>query len=90
MGRMYMLRVSLMKEFDLFDDFSYKTIKDIIHEDDDKIDVEIADLGCNRFTFTFEIECNVFSVGKEYDCNSYILEFLKCGILIHLKEEEED
>jgi len=87
---MFMLKVSLMKELDLFDDFSYKTIKDIIHEDDDEIEVEIADLGCDRYTFTFEIECNVFSVGKEYDCNSHILEFLKCGILMYLKEIEEE
>ena len=55
-----------MKELDLFDNISYKYIKNIINNDDDDIEVEIEDLDCDtegwcKTRFTFEI-----SQGKVY------------------------
>ena len=60
MGYINFLLVSTMKKLDLFDNISYKYIKDIINDDDDDIDVEIKDLDCDRFgycktQFTFSI-----------------------------------
>lgn len=50
-----------MKDLDLFDNISYKYIKDIINNDDDDIEVEIEDLDCDRVAwcktrFKFEID----------------------------------
>ena len=60
MGYINFLLVSTMKKLDLFDNISYKYIKDIINDDDDDIEVEIKDLDCDRFgycktRFTFSI-----------------------------------
>jgi hypothetical protein len=60
MGYINFLFVSSMKKLDLFDNISYKYIKDIINNDDDEIDIEIKDLDCDRFgycktQFTFSI-----------------------------------
>ena len=60
MGYINFLFVSSMKKLDLFDNISYKYIKDIINDDDDEIDIEIKDLDCDRFgycktQFTFSI-----------------------------------
>lgn len=51
MGYTNCLMVSQMKELDLFDNISYKYIKDIINNEDDEIDVEIKDLECDRVCF---------------------------------------
>ena len=66
MGYTNYLMVSMMKYLDLFDNISYKYIKDIINNDDDYIDVEIERLDCDRecyckTRFTFKI-----SQGKVY------------------------
>ncbi len=58
------LMISQMKELDLFDNISYKYIKDIINRDYDDIEVEIEDLACDRecyckTRFTFELNINV-------------------------------
>jgi len=37
-----------MKNLNLFDNISYKYIKDIINDDDDDIEVEIEDIDCDR------------------------------------------
>jgi hypothetical protein len=60
MGYINFLFVSSMKKLDLFDNISYKYIKDIINNDEDEIDIEIKDLDCDRFgycktQFTFSI-----------------------------------
>ena len=64
MGYTNCLMVSQMKELDLFDNISYKYIKDIINNDDDDIEVEIEDLDCDRVAwcktrFTFELNIDV-------------------------------
>jgi len=64
MGYTNCLMVSTMKELDLFDNISYKYIKNIINNDDDDIEVEIEDLPCDRVAwcktrFTFELKINV-------------------------------
>jgi len=56
--------ISQMKELDLFDDISYKYIKNIINNEDDDIEVEIEQLDCDRgcyckTRFTFELSINV-------------------------------
>ena len=51
MGYTNCLFVSTMKNLDLFDNISYKYIKDIINDDDDEIDVEIEDLPCDRIAY---------------------------------------
>ena len=66
MGYTNCLMVSQMKELDLFDNISYKYIKNIIKHDDDDIEVEIERLDCDRVAycrtrFTFKI-----SQGKVY------------------------
>ncbi len=48
MGYTNCLMISQMKELDLFDNISYKYIKDIIDNDDDDMEVEIEDLDCDR------------------------------------------
>ena len=53
-----------MKNLDLFDNISYKYIKDIINNDEDDIEVEIEDLDCDRVAwcktrFTFELNIDV-------------------------------
>ena len=60
MGYTNCLLVSTMKKLDLFDNISYKYIKDIINEDDYDIEVEIERLDCDRVAwcktqFTFII-----------------------------------
>ena len=66
MGYTNCLTIGQMKELDLFDNISYKYIKDIINNDDDDFEVEIEYLDCDRVAyckarFTFEI-----SQGKMY------------------------
>ena len=66
MGYTNCLTISQMKKLNLFDNISYKYIKDIINNDDDDIEVEIEYLDCDRVAwckprFTFEI-----SQGKVY------------------------
>ena len=51
MGYTNCLSVSTMKILDLFDNISYKYIKDIINNDYDDIEVEIKDLECDRVCF---------------------------------------
>ena len=51
MGYTNCLFVSTMKNLDLFDNISYKYIKDIIDDDDNEIDVEIKDLDCDRIAY---------------------------------------
>ncbi len=51
MGYTNCLLVSTMKKLDLFDNISYKYIKDIINDDDVLIEVEIKDLDCDRFGY---------------------------------------
>ena len=48
MGYTNCLMVSQMKKLDLFDNISYKYIKDIINNDDYDIEVEIEGLDCDR------------------------------------------
>lgn len=65
MGYTNCLIVSQMKELDLFDNISYKYIKDIINHDDDDIEVEIEDIDCDR-----ECYCKTqfkFSIRQLYD-----------------------
>ena len=88
--------VSQMKELDLFDNISYKYIKDIINNDGDDIEVEIEDLECDRVAwcktrFKFEIDLGSgngilkVDVEKEYNGSStYAL------MMIELQEEEEE
>ena len=64
MGYTNCLTIGQMKELDLFDDISYKYIKDIINKDDDDFEVEIEDLPCDRdgwckTQFKFELNINV-------------------------------
>ncbi len=66
MGYTNCLMIGQMKELNLFDNISYKYIKNIINDNDDDIEVEIEDLDCDRIAwcrtrFTFEI-----SQGKMY------------------------
>tara|TARA_R110000823_G_scaffold36930_9_gene100539 strand:+ start:1441 stop:1770 length:330 start_codon:yes stop_codon:yes gene_type:complete len=51
MGYTNCLMVSQMKELDLFDNISYKYIKNIINNDDEDIEVEIEDLECDRIAY---------------------------------------
>ena len=51
MGYTNCLMVSIMKQLNLFDNISYKYIKDIINDDDDLIEVEIKDLDCDRIAY---------------------------------------
>jgi len=90
------ISISTMKELDLFDNISYKYIKDIINNDDDDIEVEIEDVDCDRVAwcktrFKFEIDLGrgngVLKVNliKEYNGSSpYAI------MLCQLDEEEED
>tara|TARA_R110002167_G_scaffold92960_1_gene249505 strand:+ start:52 stop:759 length:708 start_codon:yes stop_codon:yes gene_type:complete len=64
MGFTRCLMVSRMKELDLFDNISYKDIKDIINNDGYNVDVEIEGLHLDgiaycKTQFTFEININV-------------------------------
>ena len=61
------LFVKDMKTLELFDNISYKYIKDFINDDDSYIDVEIEDLECNRIgysktKFTFELDISIYSL----------------------------
>ena len=93
------ISISTMKELDLFDNISYKYIKDIINNDDDDIEVEIEDVDCVecdmvawcKTRFKFEIDLGrgngVLKVNliKEYNASSpYAI------MLCQLDEEEED
>mgnify|MGYP003628373321 FL=1 len=45
------LTIETMKKLDLFDNISYKHIKDIINNDDDGIDVSMEDVECERIAY---------------------------------------
>jgi len=89
------ITISTMKELDLFDNISYKYIKDIINKDDDFIDVDIEDVDCDRVCwcktrFKFEIDLGSCSgilkvdLIKEYNGSSpYAL--MMCAL-----DEDED
>ena len=65
MGYTKCLMLPTMKNLDLFDNISYKYIKDIINDDDDFIDVEIERLDCDRVAW-----CKTqfkFSIPQLYD-----------------------
>jgi hypothetical protein len=62
MGYTNCLMVSTMKKLNLFDNISYKYIKDIIDEDDNDFEVEIEDLDCDRIAYCktrFKFEINI-------------------------------
>ncbi len=96
------LMISQMKELDLFDNISYKYIKDIIKHDDDDICVEIEDVDCDRVAwcktrFTFKLNINVsggsmpIMVDKEFVVEKeYNGSSAYALMMIELKEEEED
>ena len=102
MGYTNCLTIGQMKELDLFDNISYKYIKDIINNDDSDINVEIEDLDCDRVAycktrFTFEI-----SQGKMYSWDTkdtykkFVVEKEYNGssifalLMLNLYEEEDD
>ena len=90
MGHTNFLTISQIKNLDLFDDISYKYIKDIINNDDDDIEVEIEDLDCDRVAwcktrFKFEIDLGsgngiyIVDVEKEYIMSDHF------GIILEIK-----
>ena len=91
-----------MKNLDLFDNISYKYIKDIINNDDDDIEVEIEDLDCDkvawcktRFTFKLNIDVSGGSmpimVDKEFVVEKeYNNSSAYALMMIELNEEEEE
>ncbi len=102
MGYTNCLTIGQMKELDLFDNISYKYIKDIINNDDSDINVEIEDFDCDRVAycktrFTFEI-----SQGKMYSWDTkdtykkFVVEKEYNGssifalLMLNLYEEEDD
>ena len=96
------LMIGQMKELDLFDNISYKYIKDIIKHDDDDIEVEIEDLECDRVAwcntrFTFKLNIDVSGgsmpiiVEKEYVVEKeYNNSSPYALMMIELYEEEEE
>ena len=100
MGYTKCLMVSTMKELDLFDDISYKYIKNIINDDDDDIEVEIEYLDCDRVAwsrtkFTFEIsQGKVYSWDTEDTYKKFVVEkeynSSSAYALMMLELQEED
>jgi hypothetical protein len=103
MGYINFLFVSSMKKLDLFDNISYKYIKDIINNDDDEIDIEIKDLDCDRFgycktQFTFSIPQLIDERfgEKYYEDAKFVVEKEYYGsspfalMMIHLYENDEE
>lgn len=102
MGHTNYLTVSQMKELDLFDNISYKYIKDIINNDDDDIEVEIEDLDCDRdawcrtrFTFELNIDvsggCMPIMVDKQFVVEQeYNVSSPYALMMLDLQEEEEE
>ena len=96
---MYTLTVSQMKELDLFDNFAYKYIKDIVREDNDGVtyQVEIEYLECDEFDlcktrFTFDKNENETYVGYE-NTVSIVREYNKesaYGIMLSQLYEDDD
>jgi hypothetical protein len=94
--------VSQMKKLDLFDNISYKYIKNIIKYDDNDIEVEIEDLDCDRIAwcktrFTFKLNIDVSGgsmpiiVEKEYVVEKeYNNSSPYALMMIELYEEEEE
>ena len=102
MGYTNCLTIGLMKELALFDNISYKYIKDIIINDDDDMEVEIEDLDCDRVAwcktrFTFKLNIDVsggsmpIMVEKEYVVEKeYNNSSPYALMMIELYEEEEE
>jgi len=100
------LMVSQMKELNLFDNISYKYIKNIINHDDDDIEVEIEDLDCDRIAwcrtrFTFEIsQGKMYSWDTEDTYKKFVVEkeyngsspyaLMMCQLDTDDEEEEEE
>ena len=91
--------IETMKKLDLFDNISYKYIKDIINDDDDCIDVEIEDVECDRITycktrFKFQIDLGSgngvlkVTTEKEYNTSSPFA-LMMCELEEDEEEEEE-
>jgi len=99
MGYTNCLTIGQMKELDLFDNISYKYIKDIINNDDSDINVEIEDLDCDivaycKTRFTFEIDLGsgngILKVDLEKEYNSSSIFALLMLDLYDEDDEEED
>ena len=102
MGYTDCLTISQMKELDLFDNISYKYIKDIIDNDDDAIVVKIEDLDCDRvawcktrFTFSLNVDVSGGSLPIMVD-KKFVVEIEYNGsspyalMMIELNEEDEE
>jgi len=106
MGYTNYLMISQMKELNLFDDISYKYIKNIINYDDNDIKVEIEDLDCDRVCwcktrFTFEIsQGKVYKWDTEDTYKKFVVEkeyncsspyaLMMCDLDEESEEEEEE
>ena len=96
------LMVSQMKELQLFDDISYKYIKNIIKYDDYDIQVEIKDLDCDRIAYcktSFKFELNIDARVMGWDAivvKEFVVEkeynnsSAYALMMIELNEEEEE
>jgi hypothetical protein len=90
--------IEMMKKLDLFDNISYKHIKDIINNDDDGIDVSMLNLECEnpgycKTRFAFKIDSRIDGgIGSILNVD-FEMEYSACGyyalMLIDLQTNDD-
>ena len=90
--------IETMKKLDLFDNISYKHIKDIINNDDDGIDVSMEDVECERIAycktrFAFKIDSRTDGGNGGILNVDFVMEYSACGyyalMLIDLQTNDD-
>ena len=90
--------IEMMKKLDLFDNISYKHIKDIINNDDDGIDVSILNLECDnpgycKTRFAFKIDSRTDGGNGGILNVDFVMEYSACGyyalLLIDLQTNDD-
>tara|TARA_R110000803_G_scaffold153793_1_gene218660 strand:+ start:399 stop:755 length:357 start_codon:yes stop_codon:yes gene_type:complete len=90
--------IGTMKKLDLFDNISYKNIKDIIDNDDDGIDVTMLNLECDRVAycktrFAFKIDTRIDGGNGGILNVDFEMEYSACGyyalMLIDLQANDD-